>query len=251
VQDNGKAQLDALRERLAQLLLKLQGEHERALSPHGMGTSVQPKALLDALPLWVALAALGVLLLACYFGFSHALNTLSDPVYAQIQGLRAGLADVPSPATATTVVRKPRLAPLLAPEIRQGLIEVRDEEQRSIITLRGDGLFAPGSAAVAPDYDRVLQRIGAALAATPGKILVVGHTDNLPIRSARFPSNWHLSQQRARAVMALLNEHAIAAGRCSADGRADAEPIASNATASGRARNRRVDIILTPPPDGL
>jgi type VI secretion system protein ImpK len=243
VQDNGKVQLDALRERLARLLQTLQGDHERALSPHGIGAMVQNKALLDTLPLWVALATLALVLLVGYFGFSHALNNMSDPLYAQIQALRVGFASqVPA---APVLARKPRLAAMLAPEIKLGLISVRDEEHRSVITLRGDGLFAPGSATVARDDTRVLQRIGAVLATTPGKILVVGHTDNAPIRSARFPSNWHLSQQRAHAVMVLLTGNAAAPARYSADGRADAEPIESNATASGRAHNRRVEIILT------
>jgi type VI secretion system protein ImpK len=87
----------------------------------------------------------------------------------------------------------------------------------------------------------LLARIGDALAAIPGRVLVTGHTDGTPIRSARFPSNWHLSQARARAVAQTLAAK-VPAGRMVAEGRADAEPIAANDTATHRARNRRVEI---------
>ena len=88
-----------------------------------------------------------------------------------------------------------------------------------------------------------IDRIGQALAQNPGRVLVSGHTDNVPIRSARFPSNWHLSQARAQAVQQILAEK-IGAARIQSEGRADSEPIASNVTVGGRARNRRVEVSL-------
>ena len=78
-----------------------------------------------------------------------------------------------------------------------------------------------------------------------GNVLVTGHTDNQPIaRSARFPSNWHLSDERARNVRDLLVAHKVAADRIRAEGRADAEPVVPNDTASNRALNRRVEVTL-------
>jgi type VI secretion system protein ImpK len=77
-------------------------------------------------------------------------------------------------------------------------------------------------------------------------VLVTGHTDNQPIRSVRYPSNWHLSQERAGSVKALL-AGVIKPERLRAEGRADAEPVESNATPAGRARNRRVEITLFVP----
>jgi type VI secretion system protein ImpK len=76
-------------------------------------------------------------------------------------------------------------------------------------------------------------------------VLVTGHTDNQPIRSLRYPSNWHLSQDRATAVKTLLPS--VKPERIRAEGRADAEPIEPNATPAGRARNRRVEITLMLP----
>jgi type VI secretion system protein ImpK len=75
-------------------------------------------------------------------------------------------------------------------------------------------------------------------------VLVTGHSDNQPIRTARFPSNWHLSEERARTVSELLASQGVAAKRLRAEGRADAEPVAPNDSPASRALNRRVEITL-------
>jgi type VI secretion system protein ImpK len=239
--DNGRAQLEALRERLAQMLRKQQGEYERDLSPHWRGAAALRSRVLTVLPLWVILAVCGVILLGIFLFFRLQLMELSDPVYAQIQQLRVRTtAPPPRPAAPPP---KPRLATFLEPEIQAGSVAVRDENNRSIITIRGDGLFRPGSATIAVEYLPLLGRIAEALNSVPGTIRVVGHTDNQPIRSVRFPSNWHLSQERATSVVGTLSQQ-VAATRLSGEGRADGEPIADNSTAEGRSRNRRVEITL-------
>ena len=86
-------------------------------------------------------------------------------------------------------------------------------------------------------------RIGEALNSVQGAVLITGHTDNQPIRSARFPSNWHLSQERALAVQQLL-ARSVKPERMKSEGRAESEPVAENSTAAGRAKNRRVEITL-------
>src|SRR5690606_13800704 len=88
-----------------------------------------------------------------------------------------------------------------------------------------------------------LERIGEALALLPGPIEVTGHSDNVPIRSVRYPSNWHLSRDRAQSVATLLGEF-VDPGRLKSTGKADTEPLAPNDSAAGRARNRRVEITL-------
>lgn len=239
--DNGRSQLDALRDRLAQILGKQRGEYERDLSPHWQAASIKRSNILAVLPLWATIAACGLILLAAYLGFSYFLNSASDPVFAQIQSIRvqAPVAKpVPLPAA------QPRLAGFLVKEISDGLVNVRDENGRSIVTLRGDGLFTPGSATISPDFQPLLARIAEALNAVPGQVQITGHTDNQPIRSARFPSNWHLSRERAYSVMQLLAEKGVSANRLSAEGRADGEPVAPNDTPADRAHNRRVEITL-------
>lgn len=240
VEPGGMAARDALRARLAALLRKAQGEPERELSPHWQGAAAPRATLLRALPLWGALATLGLLAVGGYWAFAYALNEVSDPVYAQVAALGAGTAAAPPPAPAAA----PRLASLLAADVAAGMVDVRDEAGRSVVTLRGDGLFAPGSASVAPAYLNTLGHVARALDMVPGPVAVVGHTDDRPIRTPGFPSNWHLSQARAEAVAALLAARARDPARFRAEGRADAEPLGPNATAQQRARNRRVEIVL-------
>ena len=79
----------------------------------------------------------------------------------------------------------------------------------------------------------LLARIAEALKATPGTVLITGHTDNQPIRTLRFPSNWHLSQERADAVKTLLGESGVKPERMRAEGRADAEPVDPSHDARG------------------
>ena len=239
--DNGKAHLDALRERLAQMLRKERGEYERDLSPRWQASSVKRSSLLAVLPLWVTTASCGLIMMAVYLSFSYLLNSASDPVFAQVQSIRV---QAPAPKPAPPPAAQPRLAGFLAKEIQEGLVAVRDENGRSLVTLRGDGLFMPGNATISPDFQPILTRIAEALNAVSGQVQITGHTDNQPIHSARFPSNWHLSQARARSVMQLLAEKVMPANRLSAEGRADAEPVAANDTPADRARNRRVEITL-------
>jgi type VI secretion system protein ImpK len=115
---------------------------------------------------------------------------------------------------------------------------------RSVVTVRGDGLFEPGSIALAGGREALMGRIADAMAKVGGAVLVTGHTDAQPIRSLRFPSNWHLSQERAQVVGRLLVEGGVPAERVRAEGRADAEPVAPNDNAEHRAQNRRVEMTL-------
>ena len=89
-----------------------------------------------------------------------------------------------------------------------------------------------------------MAQIGKELNTVTGKVLVTGHTDNLPIHTLQFPSNWYLSKARADSVVKLLAAVSANPSRFISEGRADTEPVAPNTTPQGRAQNRRVDIIL-------
>ena len=112
----------------------------------------------------------------------------------------------------------------------------------------------PGQTVVKPQYVNVLGRIAEALNEVPGQVLVTGYTDNQPIRTVRFPSNWHLSQERADVVKNMLDARLTGKyatpNRVRAEGRAESEPIAPNDTPENRARNRRVEVTLLVAPDG-
>src|SRR6185436_4459052 len=230
---NGRAQLDAVRDRLAQIIGKERGDHPHALAEHWQGHPVRRSTPMGWLPLAATACVAALLMGGTYLVLRSSLASRSDPVFGVIQGLR-----LTPPVTPTLQpAPKPRLAQYLQPDIKANLVRVSDEVDRSVVTIRGDGLFATGSATLVPERE--------ALALVPGNVLVTGHTDNQPIaRTARFPSNWHLSEERAKNVRDLLVANKVAPDRIRAEGRADAEPVVPNDTPSNRALNRRVEVTL-------
>ncbi len=131
-------------------------------------------------------------------------------------------------------------------EIKEGLVEVDDDGERIItIRIREMGSFPSGSASLNHDFYPVIGKIGTLINEIGGHVVVAGHTDNVPINTRRFRSNWDLSSARAATVL----ERIIEASSVSSDhfrlaGHADTRPVDTNDTASGRERNRRVEVIL-------
>jgi len=146
-------------------------------------------------------------------------------------------------AAASEPLANSLLAALLKPEVEAGRISVVAALDRSTISVHSDGVFEPADAVLAPQNRPLFERIGQALNQTTGPILVTAHTDNVPLRTLRHASNWQLSQARADAVKTRLAD-TVLGDRLRAEGRADSEPIADNATPEGRARNRRVEITV-------
>jgi len=239
--EGGQRQLDAVRQRVLAAIRQRRGEYERELSPHWPGAQAVAQPRLARLPLWVVGAVTALLCVGVYLGFSLSLSSASDAVASQIAALR-----VAAPSRQPKPALEPRLAPFLAEEIRRGLVAVDDRNDRSVVTILGDGLFKLGDVAVGAADQGLLLRVADALDRVPGQVDVIGHTDNVPIRSLRFASNWDLSRARAESVTKLLSTR-VASGRFRADGRADTEPVAENDTPQGRARNRRVEITLYVP----
>jgi type VI secretion system protein ImpK len=241
--DNGQAQLEAVRDKLAQIVKQQRGDYAPALAEHWAVQQQKRRRTLSWLPLAATASLVLLLLVLSYLGLSFSLGRQSDPVFAQIQSLR-----LPPPLPTTIqIAAKPRLAQFLQSDVKAGTVSVRDEIDRSVVTLRGDGLFAPASATLVPEREALLARVADALAQVGGNVLVTGHTDSQPIRSARFPSNWHLSEERARSVRDLLVARKVDAARIRAEGHADGEPLVSNDTPANRAMNRRVEITLMVP----
>lgn len=250
VRDNGREQLDTLRERLRQMIQNQRGVYERDLSLRWRGVVAARKSLMQTVPAWVAAAIVGALLVIVHLSLSYALSRASDPVFADLSRIRV---NVPVPAAQPMVVTEPpplRLAGFLAPDIERGLVAVAETADRSTVTLHGDGVFASGSADIVPEYEPLIGRIADALKSVPGKVMVVGHTDDQRSFSARFPSNWELSKARAASVIKLLAAKAGPADRYTVVGRGETEPLVPNDTPANRARNRRVDIILLTPASG-
>ena len=116
-----------------------------------------------------------------------------------------------------------------------------------VISLREAGFFASGSATPQPQTLDTLRQIAASLSRTPYDLRVEGHTDNIPIHTTEFNSNWELSTARATSIArTMLDLKAIPADRLSAAGYAEFHPVAGNDTSEGRAQNRRVDLVVMP-----
>ncbi|MDE3181411.1 MAG: OmpA family protein [Acidobacteriota bacterium] len=138
-----------------------------------------------------------------------------------------------------------QLEATLGPEISRHEVNIVTNRSGLVVSLQEVGFFDSGSAVMKPSAMPVLSTIAAILAPATQKVRVEGHTDNVPIHNAQFASNWELSTARATEVLELLiNRFKIAPSRLSAAGYAKYHPAVSNATAAGRARNRRVDIVV-------
>ncbi len=137
------------------------------------------------------------------------------------------------------------VAAALAAEVANGQVEVQTEGRNIIIRLRENGAFGSGSAALTPQFMPVIRRLRDILADTPGEVDVQGHTDDIPISTARFPSNWALSAARAVSVaQALMADPRLPESRFEIGAYGDTRPLESNLTAQGRAKNRRVEIVI-------
>lgn len=134
----------------------------------------------------------------------------------------------------------------LAKEIESGKAEVERDGAKIIIRLAEQGSFRSGSADLQPAFTQVLSQVGKTIAPSSGRVFVEGHTDNVPVVfNERFRSNWDLSGARAGAVADYLTgSGGLPSGRLSVSGYADTRPLENNDTAAGRARNRRIEIII-------
>ncbi len=157
--------------------------------------------------------------------------------------------DVLSPARVRDDLESLRreLQQRLSNQVAQHTVSIQMGRDGLVISLREAGFFDSGSAMPRPETLGTLHEIAASLGRTPYDLRVEGHTDNIPIHTANFDSNWELSSARATRIARLfLDFHAIPPERLSAAGYAEFHPVASNATVEGRATNRRVDLVVLP-----
>ena len=140
--------------------------------------------------------------------------------------------------------RLEKLKKALKDQIAAGSIEVSGDNQRTIIRIREKGSFSSGNATLNNRFKPVLKKIANALEKIPGKIHISGHTDNIPISTFRFRSNWELSSARAVSILEhiLRTNKNITNDRIVIQGYADTTPLVPNTTPKNRATNRRVEI---------
>ncbi|GHC69543.1 type VI secretion system protein TssL, long form [Limoniibacter endophyticus] len=270
VSPRGPLELEHIRGGLYRSLMGQYGDFERELSPHWRGVSARHTPLKTATGLWTLLAGLMLALALGYMFFTLSLNRVSDGTFQQLAGLpprdtpsirfteRAESAQPPpvvyTPPERKQIVQSTELQNLigfLQPEVDRKLVTLSDADGRLRIRISNSGLFATGSAEVSDEFRGLLERIGGALASEKFRAVVVGYTDNVPIRTVQFPSNWHLSEARAKSVGEILTAY-TGSEAILTEGRADSDPLATNDTSEGRETNRRTEIlVLTNPTEQL
>ncbi len=142
---------------------------------------------------------------------------------------------------------KRQLQQTLSNQVATHTVSIQMGRDGLVISLREAGFFDSGSATPKPQTIGTLRAIAASLRPTGYDLRIEGHTDNVPIHTSAFDSNWELSTARATSIARLLLElDALPADRLSAAGYAEFHPVASNDTPEGRAQNRRVDLVVLP-----
>ncbi|RAU46254.1 MULTISPECIES: DotU family type VI secretion system protein [unclassified Pseudomonas] len=245
VMNEGRSQLEALRERTSAAIRSARGEYEHALSAHWCGVNVMHPRVLQFVAPWVGLAVGVALLLVLLLALRMKLAFEAEPVFKTIHALsEIPIQAISPPLLQPKLYERPRLAGFLVEDIKAHRIVVEDAVDRSVLTIRGDQVFSSGSATVVDDYQPLMLRIADAIRKVKGQVRITGHSDNQPIATPRFPSNWALSQARAQQVLHILAAKTGQPERFSAEGVSDTQPLASNATEQGRAKNRRVEIAV-------
>jgi type VI secretion system protein ImpK len=243
-----------IRAGLARIIATQRGQVERDLSVHWEGVDKPHRALSVWKPVWITASVVSIILTIAFLSLSFLLSGTTKIVLGQLSVLDRGLvAELvrlapPPPPPPPSSVRKDgqleRIKQLLEPEIAEGVVSVFQESNTITLRVVGRGMFGSGSDILKDAFLPPLEQVAKALDAETGPIIIAGHSDNVPIKSSRFPSNMHLSLARATSVMKSLSGEISDPGRMSAEGRADKNPIAPNSTREGRAQNRRIEILL-------
>ena len=247
----GPAELDRVREETYVLIMRNRATNERGLSPHWQGVSAPYRRRRFVLPVWVA-ALIGLGLIALVYAWALlGLAGSSDRLFAAgatLPPLRMPAISRNVPVVPVVVVPPPpgaraALGGFLRPEVQQGLVDVVGTDAVPIVRVHSRGMFGSGSATVETRFVAILRRIALAMQDQHGTVQVIGYTDNQPIHTVRFPSNFQLSAARAQAAAAVIAAAAPAL-HVNSEGRADADPLASNASPDGREQNRRIEVVL-------
>jgi len=234
---NGRRDLETIRRRLYEIVRSARGDVPGELSLHWRGVGTGAFKLAYTVPLWLTASLLSLALLAQFGWYKYDLAQRTESV---VQGVLAVGAMRP-PA----VVLKPlRLKELLAAEIAAGTVSVDEDSANTAINFKGDEMFVAGQARLNAKILPVIAIVAREVAEVSGVVRVTGHSDNQPIRTAEFPNNQALSEKRAAAVAEMLRNNGVAAERLQVLGQGDTQPVADSTTAAGRARNRRVEVVV-------
>lgn len=241
----GAANLQMIQRNLFETLRRVK-QPDPELSPRWRGQAVASQVARFKVPVWSVAALAGVAVLGLYFVFRFLLSGNAEAAATAMLSVH--------PKGELGIVRKvfsapppPVPPPPVPPKVCgavQPPIVCQVTPNVIIVRLVDITLFEPGQAAVRDEFKPLIERIASVLETEGGAVKVLGHTDNVPIRTARFASNLQLSQARAKAVGDLLQTKLSKPDRITVEGKGADAPIADNASREGRAKNRRVEIVI-------
>ena len=249
----GDVMLQQIRRDLYQTLRTFRPRAGEDISPHWKGQDLKPQHMRTRLPVWVTAAAAGLILLGAFMGFRVLLGLSSDALADKIGAIHSNAEirlarDAPQPPPQAPPGESKQLQRVrggLQAEIMDKKVEVFEDRGRVVVKLLSDALFEPGSADINAGFVAALDKVASVFDLEPKTISIVGHTDNVRLKSRlRFKSNQDLSVQRAMAVAAIMAPKLTEPARIETSGLGDTKPIAKNNTKEGRAANRRVEIFL-------
>lgn len=238
---SGRAEVAEIRERLYQQYIRAgAGNTDGTLSPNWKGVTIGARKFQGFAALWIVAAAVVIFCLLLYSAYLLKLGSLRDEVGIGQLALKPAVVRTEPKAPPP----KPRLTQLLAAEIAAQQVRVDESATESVVTLISEQPFESGSATPSTATVTLIERVAAALDNIDGRVIVTGHTDNVPPRNLRFASNFELSKGRALTVADVIRSRLKQPARVADEGRGDSEPIAGNDTSEGRSKNRRVEITL-------
>ena len=239
VQDRGHAKLAEIQQKLYSRIRSHRGPAAAELAIRWKGLEDRRNPIIRYVPWWVAGAAAVAIVSLVFVVYYTRLARAAGPVQEALAAVGPDASRIPAP-----VARGPRLKPLLAADEASGTVSVEEDDGRTLVTLLTADLFASGSATVNPAARPTLERLAAALDRVPGRVFVVGHTDDQPLRSFAFATNVELSVARAKKVAEILGPLMRDPVRITAQGVGSTDPrYTPESTPENRARNRRVEII--------
>ena len=239
--ERGHVRLAEIQQELYRRIRTHRGAPQPELSLRWRGVEDRRNPLIRYVPWWVVGAAALALLAVTFAVYYSRLGTAAAPVHAALA--KVGVEDFTAPRAAAPA-GGPTLKALLAAEEARGALAVEEDNGRTIVTLGARNLFGSGSALVSAEHHDTLRRIAAAVNQVPGRVLVVGHTDDQPLTSFRYRDNFELSRERAVSVVKVLQASVSNPARIEWTGVGSSEPrYRPESEPANRARNRRVEIL--------
>lgn len=264
LKENSPRTISEYQKKLFNFIQRVKGPEDDNLSANWRGVKETRKSMLPEIPLWVTLVISGLLLMLIYFGMIYLINRNSDDVSQRLDRIAQKEPTLPSSQPLTQIPKEnsllevSNLSPRPEGNSKEAVKDVLDAEklkealsyelERKMVqilagpTIRVVNIFRSGSDQVKEEFMPMLAKIAKILKRYDVRILIIGHTDNQPIFTGRFPSNWHLSEARAKSVATHLAVTAELSNRIRYEGHGADDPVASNDTEENRTLNRRIDI---------